>query len=315
MQHRNFVIYDNEEMYAKNFMDCISTRKEVAFQVRMFRDVEKLLEYSKEQVVNFMLITEECPAAVRQQVRAQRTFVLTKGVCTDLGEKEKSILKYQSADEILAEILESCLETGDRELGLTMTKGAGAVIGVYSPVHRIGKTKLALAVGKEQAKNGPALYLNLEEYSGAEAYFGERPQQNLADLLYYARQENGNLGIRISTMVHQDGELDYIYPMEVAGDIRNVTLEEWKELLEQIADKSIYDTVILDLGDSVQGLYELLMLCDTVYTPFIEEPTARAKMRQYEENLMLLGYQGILEHTVKKEVHARKGRERKGSSV
>ena len=42
-------------------------------------------------------------------------------------------------------------------------------------------------------------------------------------------------------------------------------------------------------------------MCDTVYTLYTEERIAQAKLRQYEENLMRLGLEDILEHTVKQE--------------
>ena len=40
------------------------------------------------------------------------------------------------------------------------------MIGIYSPVHRIGKTKFALRLGQKMARQVPVLYLNLEGYSG-----------------------------------------------------------------------------------------------------------------------------------------------------
>ena len=47
------------------------------------------------------------------------------------------------------------------------------LIGVYSPIHRIGKTKFALRLGRQIAEKVPVLYLNLESYSGGNYYFPE----------------------------------------------------------------------------------------------------------------------------------------------
>lgn len=182
---------------------------------------------------------------------------------------------------------------------------ARELIGVYSPVHRIGKTRFALELGRELSKKEPVLYLNLEEYAGGSYYFPDQTDQTLADLLYYARQEKGNLGLRISTLVGQDQDLDYILPMPYVEDLQGVTAEEWLRLFEQILEHCLYKKVILDLGDSVNGLFQILEVCDTVYTPYIEEAAARAKLNQYAENLRKTGRESVLEKTVQKKLKQR----------
>lgn len=89
---------------------------------------------------------------------------------------------------------------GEEIPGRFKGRGEGQLIGVYSPVHRIGKTKFALELGRELSKEGPVLYLNLEEYSGTSHYFPEETEHNLTDLLYYLRQDKAIIGLRISAM-------------------------------------------------------------------------------------------------------------------
>lgn len=64
--------------------------------------------------------------------------------------------------------------------------------------------------------------------------------------------------------------------------------------------ESIYKVIILDLGDTVDGLYDLLGRCSKIYTPYIEEGAAKAKLNQYEENLRSAGYGEILKKTVRR---------------
>ena len=54
------------------------------------------------------------------------------------------------------------------------------VIGVYSPIHRIGKTQYALQLAKEFAKKGNTLYLNLEAYAGRQE--GEEETGGLTEI-------------------------------------------------------------------------------------------------------------------------------------
>lgn len=178
----------------------------------------------------------------------------------------------------------------------------GSLIGVYSPIHRIGKTRFAMELGKEFAKKGPVLYLNLEEYAGGDFYFHDQTGKTMADLLYYARQEKGNLGLHISMMAGQEDELDYILPMPYVQDLQEVSTEEWLKLFDLILENCIYQKVILDLGDSINGLFQILEACHTVYTPYIEDEIARAKMNQYAENLRKTGKEKILEKTIQKKM-------------
>ena len=101
-------------------------------------------------------------------------------------------------------------------------------------------------------------------------------------------------------MAGQYEGLDYILPMPCAQDLRAVTEEEWILLCEKILKECIYGKVILDIGDSVNGLYQILKKCDSIYTPYIDEPSAAAKMRQYTENIRKMGLEEILEKTTQK---------------
>ena len=102
--------------------------------------------------------------------------------------------------------------------------------------------------------------------------------------------------------------MDYIHPMKNEQDLRSVRGEEWIRLLDMVLEKCIYEVIILDLGDAVCGLYEILRKCDRIYTPYIRESAAEAKLEQYEENLRTPdGYADILTKTVKK--HVGKGKQ------
>ena len=94
------------------------------------------------------------------------------------------------------------------------------------------------------------------------------------------------------------GAFDYI--------LKPVDEEIISEMLIKV-EKSIYEVLILDLGDSVNGLFSILEKCDSVHTVSIEEPAAKAKLQQYTENLLRTGHEKILEHTVQKVVRSRNG--------
>jgi hypothetical protein len=298
---KNFIICDGEKEYARNLMQAVGDRKEQGFQLYLFEDLEQLEEFSRQKPIHIMLLGDEYPVQSRLQINADRRYILVKNEKTELGAGESGVYKYQSSDMILAHILQN---TRDKEeIGMKNSNGRERkLIGVYSPIHRIGKTKFALELGREMAKEGPVLYLNLEEYSGNHYYFSETEGGNLADLLYYIRQDKKNIGLRISAMAGRLGDLDYIVPMPVIQDLRAVEESEWMKLTDAIFDNCIYKTIILDLGDGINGLYQILKVCHTVYTLYTEDAVSQAKLRQYTDNLRQAGYEEVLEHTIQKRV-------------
>ena len=184
---------------------------------------------------------------------------------------------------------------------LEQYKKEGKVIGIYSPIHRIGKTNFAIHLGREIAKSEAVLYLNFEPFASG-TYFKKESVGNLENLLYSANQEYQNLGLTISAMAGQIEKLDYINPMPIMEDLFKVSGNEWKEIIARILEQSIYSTIILDLSDGIRDLFSILSFCDTVYTLYIDEPTSLGKLKRYTDNLIRTGYDCVLEHTIQKKV-------------
>lgn len=310
----HFVICDTQEKYSENLLKVLSERLTGDYQAHLFHDIGNLKAFAEKSGPIVLIIGEEYTEEERKGIFAHRKYLLTGRRGSPLSEGERELFRYQSADYIIRTITEDFPEAGycgepegagkkkkkNREKDMTGTSVRG-LIGIYSPIHRIGKTRFALRLGKQMAERFPVLYLNLEGYSGGYGLSDERGQ-DLGDLLYFTRQENANPGIRISTMAAQDGGMDYIMPMKHEHDLRQVKGNEWLQLFETILSKCIYEAVILDLGDCVDGLYDILKQCSRVYTLYIDDSVSAAKMEQYERDLRDLGYGEVLNRTVKRRV-------------
>ena len=77
-------------------------------------------------------------------------------------------------------------------------------------------------------------------------------------------------------------EYDYILPMKVPADLRSVSLSEWTELLEKLAADSDYHVVVIDFGNDVCGLFQLLCQCTKVYMPVLQDEESRRKLENLE---------------------------------
>ncbi len=299
MQNLNekiLVVCDRDSRYADRLGENISERKELALQVYMCTCVASMKQFLEGKVPDILLVDESFSQDERKEIQAAQTFVLTKEEGKDLGE-EKPVYKFQSADKILGIVFETYYNETNNSILKTVKKTKNRLLAVYSPIHRIGKTELALALGKEAAKAGRALYLNLEEHPDVDGRFLRAEERNLSDLLYYMRQEEQNIAMRLASMVEKQEDLDVLPPMLNCTDLKNVPSEDWCFLLEQIMETCGYETVILDLGDSIQGMLELLSLSDYIYMPILEDDISEAKLHQFEHNLKRLGMEELMEKT------------------
>lgn len=306
------MICDIQQEYSEHLLQILAEQFEGEYQFHLFHDskrIEELLEKSRTEI---LLIGEECEKEIFSQYDVEKRFILT-GIP---GRKEERgtipLFRYQSAQEIVRTIRRNINRSSKvskkEEQMLTDRTGCRqryegehveekqgdwkirdepvirGLVGIYSPVHRIGKTKFAIRLGQKMARQVPVLYLNMEGYSGGAYYFKEETEKNLGDLFYFIKQ-----------------------------DVRSVKAEEWISLLDMIVNKCIYEVIILDLGDAVNGLYDILRKCDRIYTPYICEGAAEAKLEQYENNLRAAGYEDILRNTVKRQVGKGNRQERWGS--
>ena len=304
MVSKNLVICDSEEGYAQALAMYFMRKKELAAEVQVCSTVTQVMELEKTKKIHLLFLAGEYAKEAKGKHQAEKIFLLTTG--TEEADGENQVYKYQSGEKIVEDMIRICgLEASENE---SIYKGGrkqgGKIIGIFSPVHRIGKTTYGLKLGEEMAATENVLYLNLEIYGGIGGHF-EEGEQTLADVLYYARQEKGNLGLLLTTVVKHRKNLDYIVPMPVAEDVKSVKAEEWLMLIRRILEQSIYDVIILDLDEGISGVYELLRACTKIYLLYTQDLYGQAKLRQFENEVNLLGYEDILRKLVRKERHDR----------
>ena len=286
--NRQMIICGEEELYVLRLADMIADREELDLQVQVctsFEQEERLEEF---QDAELLLIGDEIPYEKRQTSRAARRFVLTSQEGAEVGEEEVPVYKYQSVHKIFARIMEVCLDHDRAGLFQVPRRDNQRLIVVYSPIHRIGKTRFARALGYELSRDEETLYINMQEYPGWGMHREEK-SASLADLLYYSRQEQNHLGLRLTSMVQDQEGLAVLDPIPVSRDLKEVAWEDWNSLILQILKKGPYQNMILDLSESVQGLFEILKMCDEWYLPYIEDEDEERKLEQFFDTLELMG--------------------------
>jgi hypothetical protein len=293
------IFLDPEEEYTELFSDFLKQSKNIPWEVRSYTRQKDLEENEKDGSATMLVLSERAYQEGRPEIRAGRTVILTEsGLVGDVG--CPLVSKYQPADEIVQKLLEIYIDlSGDRPLP-ARDRAVGRktkFVGIYTPVHRSMQTTYALTLGQMLASEHRVLYLSFEHYAGLRELVPETQQKDLADLLFFLLSDEDRFLLRFHTIKRSIGGLDYIPPMKSGQNLLTIPGGEWLRLMDQVESLGLYDFVLMDLTESMQGLFEILRKCDRVYTLTRDDRVAKAKIMQYRHVLELYEYRDVLEKT------------------
>lgn len=289
------VLCDPEEEYAQLMTEFLKKHKELPWKIRTYTSVDDLLRMEK-GAVGLLVVSEAAYSEELQSIQTPRIIVLNEsGVVR--WENVCYVDKYQHADEVLREILLLYIEVAGRCPPRLRRKTDTVFVGNYSPVHRCMQTSFALTMSQLLAREHSVLYLNFEHYAGIAELLPDMQTLDLADLLYFLNADKDKFLLRMQTICRHVGNLDYIPPMKSGQNLLSITAAEWTKLLQKIEELGGYEYVILDLSESMQGLFDILRMCKRIFTLTREDRIAKSKLLQYEQLLALCEYGDVLDKT------------------
>lgn len=295
MNNRRFVLCDREEEYAYLMTEFLKRHKELPWEIHTYTDREQLLKEEKEEIA-LLVIAESVYTEELQRLRPLRTVILNE---SGLKGKDdvRNVNKYQEAENVLRELLEVYMEIMGEQRPWLSARYKTKFLGIYSPVRRCLQTSFALTLSQMLAEEHRTLYLNFEHYVGITELLPDMQTRDLADMLYFLTAEKEKFKLRFQTMVQQKGKLDYIPPMKSGQNLLSVMPTEWMSLFQKIEEIGEYEYVVLDLSESMQGLFDILRICTRIFTLTKDDRIARSKLMQYEQVLALYEYEDVLEKT------------------
>lgn len=282
---RIMAVYDVDPFYADRFAEFANQKEKTPFIAVAFSSFGRLKAYSEQQPIELLLIGDEVEEEEVSQICAGQIVRLSE---TGMAQADgtPAVYKYQPSDYVLREVM-ACYQA-QPEPGPPTAEIKSAVIGIYSPVARCGKTGFALTMGQILAKETKVLYISLEENSGLSRLTGTEYRSSLSDLLYYFRQGQYS-GMRLSAVTYSLGNLDYVPPVTYAEDLSDVGAEELELLLARISGDGKYEVILLDLGSFGRGVEKLLELCSLIYVPIKEDCVSAGKLEEWRQYLEASG--------------------------
>lgn len=300
MKKQIFAVCDLEADYACNFMDYLNQKKNIPFEIQAFTSVDSLVAFAEENPVELLLISSEAMCREVGELNIGKIVILTEGNKPKELDDYTGVYKYQASSDIVREVMASY--SAEKEIlpaQIPVLKKTTEILGVYSPIGGCLQTSFALTLAQILGKEKNVLYLNLEEYSGFERLMRRKFSHTLSDLLYYVRQGKPGLNIKLDSMIQSLGNMDFIPPVQSPEDIRGALWQDWEQILREIVQHSSYETIILDIGNGIEDVFQMLEMCTTIYMPTKTDRISRCKLSQFEELLKVRKCHQVLEHMIR----------------
>lgn len=285
MEQKVLILCDPEEDYAYRMSDYMRRESFFPWTVKVYTQVAGLYE-SQGQQMDMLVVSESVYEEKLQQLGACKTVILNESGVVN-NQKVNSVDKYQPAGKVLQRLMELGGMTWKQPVG----EAGAKLIGLYSPVHRSLQTSFGICLGKLLSGKGKTLYLSFEPYSGVQELQGGGGV-DLSSLLYYLEDEE-HFAENIRRAIRGSENFDYVPAMVNGQNLLMVSSEEWMRLLYKLQHMMGYDYIVLDLSESVQGLFDILRMCIRVYSMAKDDPIAKRKMDQYEQLLSAMEYEDV----------------------
>ena len=292
------IFCDTEEEYTQGITEYFLRQRDFPWTLHTYTDVKVMMDREKGTDIAMLVMSENAFTEEVLKLNANKTVILNEtGIVK--WEAFAQVNKYQPAEHVLKELLELYVEIAGEPLILQSMKIKTRFIGMYSPVRRCLQSSFAMSMAMILAEEHRTLYLNFEHYAGIPELLPDLQEKDLSDLLYFVGAGGEKFRLRLRTMLQQRGLLDVIPPMRMGQNLLPVNGEEWIQLLLKLEELGEYEYVILDLSESIQGLFDILRLCRRVYTLSRTDRISQAKLDQYEHLLSQTEYGDVLEKTSK----------------
>ncbi len=298
MKQKVLILCDREEDYAQQMAAFLEKGDDFPLGVVVCTGKNEFEQSMEKYCAEILLLSESMSGELLPGCPANQVVLLNESgyVCFP---EIKNVDKYQPAENVRKELLQFLADRQDNVYPMLPKNREVKIIGFYSPVRRCLQTSLAIAYGQLLAEQGKVLYLTFEYYSSHPGLSAEDAGPDLGALIYQLDSEEEKFALYLKMLLRSVGNWDYIAPMRNGANLPSIEAAEWQNLINRCSTLGEYDYIVLDLNDSMQGLFDILHQCNQIYTIVKEDSCSLEKARKYEYLLTMSGYGDVQEKTVK----------------
>lgn len=163
------------------------------------------------------------------------------------------ICKFQKADLIYKQILSIYSENAGNISGLKLDSDSCKIL-LFQPVSGgVGASTIAAACAVHLASKGKrTLYLNLEKFGSANAFFEASGPYSMSDIIFALKSKKANLSIKLESCVRQaDNGVCFFEQSPLALDMMELTTDDILKLISELQLMGTYDYIVIDTDFSL----------------------------------------------------------------
>ncbi|MDR2421582.1 MAG: chromosome partitioning protein ParA [Oscillospiraceae bacterium] len=165
-----------------------------------------------------------------------------------------AVCKYQKVDSIYKAALAIFSETVSEAIGIRADSDPDVRALVFaSPAGGVGTSSAAAACARSFASAGKrTLYLNLEQFGGAEPFFAGDGQADFGDVIFALKSGKASLSLKLESCVRRDPSGVFFFKSpKTALDMAELGAEDMKRLLRELKLSGAYDSIVADADFSL----------------------------------------------------------------
>ncbi|WP_026521460.1 hypothetical protein [Butyrivibrio sp. VCB2001] len=305
-------VFDSDALYCERLSEYLRSHLKLSFEIMSFTEGGKLLEYLDENEIALLVVSESDARGLNRETfgrNCRNIMILDEdGKNEELEELSISygigifhVSKYLPAAEIVDRVLELCISGAEGFSGLKVKAldSTSKLLGFYTPVSRCGQTSFSIKMGEALARKGRTILLSFESFSAITSLFEQEAEEDITDLLYFADCERDKFCLYLEKIKRTRNGLDFIAPAKTAMQVKEISYEKIRELVELLAREAGYQYILFDLKDYPDGFFEILDMCDIVYTVMRNNSADHYRLGRYDKALLENDYERVLTKTMK----------------
>ena len=300
MKKIQIALYDKEG-YMSCLVGYLCRKGRGMLETRLFSSLDMLVTCAEAGKIDVLLAGEEVVEEIRGlEGKVAKIMLLSEGNEVKEGTGYYLLFKYQSAQEIVKEVLEQIAE--DDTIAFTKafpSKRRVSFVGVYAPFGGSGVTEYALSLAGRLAEKEKVLYVSFEQFHSLDFLQNTGKDavsyRGMSEVIFYLKQRKEKLALKLETVVVSKERTDYIFAVEDYRDLYSLNSEDIRHFLEVLSQQADYETIIFDIGCLSEAMLYLMEHCDSLYMPQAETKQQKSKEAAFWRLLHRENHEPLLE--------------------
>lgn len=282
------VMIDESEAFSQMFSNYVNSHHILPVSIRAFTDWEAYLSCASEFDVKLILSSDIWMAEYQNATTCEVVWLSEKP--SDPG--RNIVNRYQGAERLSKEIISRL----SGHLEFTSDSKRSKLTVFYAPVGGAGTTTAALAYSWWKGQSSRVLFINLEACSGLDI-LRTKEDKNFSDAMFYFLEDPENCMAKLVGCTLHRMELNFIPPTTCFQDLEELGAQTILEFLNLLRDPSLYDEIVVDLGDLVKEPLRVLTEADQIVAPMLRMSVMQhSKWKEWEDFLQKSIYTNLLNH-------------------